>query len=74
MISLRPSRERGHANHGWLDGVQHSEFTPIFHKFWGIPPDQAMEQQINFMKNVSIVGGFLLLFAFGPGRYSLDQA
>jgi uncharacterized membrane protein YphA (DoxX/SURF4 family) len=33
-----------------------------------------MEQQINFMKNVSIVGGFLLLFAFGPGRYSLDQA
>lgn len=47
--------------------------TPIFHKFWGIPPEQAMEQQINFMKNVAIVGGFLLLFAHGPGRYSLDQ-
>ena len=48
--------------------------TPIFHKFWGIPPDQAMDQQIHFMKNVSILGGFLLLFAFGPGRYSLDGA
>jgi len=48
--------------------------TPIFHKFWGIPPDQAMDQQIHFMKNVSILGGFLLLSAFGPGRYSLDGA
>ena len=47
--------------------------TPVFHKFWGIPPDEAAIQQIHFMKNVSIVGGFLLLFAFGPGRYSLDQ-
>ena len=48
--------------------------TPIFHKFWGIPPAEAMQQQIHFMKNVSIVGGFLLLFAWGPGRYSLDSA
>jgi len=47
--------------------------TPAFHKFWGIPPDEAAMQQIHFMKNVSILGGFLLLFAFGPGRYSLDQ-
>ena len=47
--------------------------TPIFHKFWGIPPQEAAMQQIDFMKNVSILGGFLLLFAFGPGRYSLDQ-
>jgi putative oxidoreductase len=47
--------------------------TPVFHKFWGIPPEQAMEQQINFMKNVAILGGFLLLFAHGPGRYSLDE-
>jgi uncharacterized membrane protein YphA (DoxX/SURF4 family) len=33
-----------------------------------------MEQQINFMKNVSILGGSLLLFALGPGRYSVDKA
>ena len=47
--------------------------TPVFHKFWGISPQEAAMQQIHFMKNVSILGGFLLLFAFGPGRYSLDQ-
>jgi putative oxidoreductase len=48
--------------------------TPIFHGFWAAPPDRVMEQQINFMKNVSILGGMLLLFAFGPGRYSVDKA
>jgi len=47
--------------------------TPIFHGFWGVSPEQAMAQQINFMKNVSILGGMMLLFAFGPGRYSVDR-
>ena len=47
--------------------------TPIFHNFWAAPPDQAIIQQTNFMKNVSILGGFLILFAFGPGRYSIDN-
>ncbi len=47
--------------------------TPIFHNFWNVPADQAMAQQINFMKNSSILGGMLLLFAFGPGRYSVDR-
>ena len=47
--------------------------TPIFHNFWAAPPDQAISQQTNFMKNVSILGGFLILFAFGPGRYSIDK-
>jgi putative oxidoreductase len=48
--------------------------TPTFHNFWGAPPEQAMNQQINFLKNVSILGGIFLLFAFGPGRYSVDRA
>jgi len=48
--------------------------TPIFHGYWASPPDQMMEQQINFMKNVAILGGCLLLSAFGPGRYSIDKA
>lgn len=48
--------------------------TPIFHGYWAAPPDEVMNQQINFMKNVSILGGSLLLFAFGPGRYSVDKA
>jgi len=48
--------------------------TPIFHGYWAAPPDEMMNEQINFMKNVSILGGSLLLFAFGPGRYSVDKA
>jgi putative oxidoreductase len=48
--------------------------TPIFHNYWAAPPAQAMAQQVNFMKNLSILGGMLLLFGFGPGRYSLDKA
>jgi putative oxidoreductase len=48
--------------------------TPVFHGFWAAPPDHVMEQQINFMKNLSILGGMLLLFACGPGRYSVDKA
>ncbi len=47
--------------------------TPIFHNFWSADAAQAMDQQIHFMKNVSILGGFLLLYAFGPGRYSVDR-
>jgi putative oxidoreductase len=44
----------------------------IFHAYWGVPADQVMAQQINFWKNVSIAGGFLVLAAFGPGAISID--
>lgn len=47
--------------------------TLVFHPFWSAPADQAAMQQIQFMKNLSIMGGMLLLFAFGPGRYGLDM-
>ena len=47
--------------------------TLIFHAFWGIDPKEAGMQQINFLKNVSIAGGMLMVFAFGPGAYSLDR-
>ena len=43
----------------------------IFHPFWSAPAAQAAAQQIQFLKNVSIMGGMLLLVAFGPGRYSV---
>ena len=45
----------------------------------GMPPDRyTMEgaaryaNAINFYKNVAIIGGFLLLYVTGPGRYSVD--
>ena len=47
--------------------------TPIFHNFWAVPAAQAMAQQINFEKNLAIIGGMLVVVAFGPGRYSFDR-
>jgi len=47
--------------------------TPIFHNFWPVPADEVMSQQINFIKNVAIIGGMLMVMAFGPGRYSVDK-
>src|SRR6266496_2852991 len=46
--------------------------TPIFHNFWTMEGPARMANNINFMKNLTILGGFLLLYAFGPGKYSLD--
>jgi putative oxidoreductase len=44
----------------------------LFHNFWAVPADQQMMQQLMFMKNISVVGGLLLLFGFGPGTLSVD--
>ncbi len=44
----------------------------IFHNFWAC---EGMERQIQmamFLKNVSIMGGLLLLVYFGPGPLSID--
>ncbi len=41
--------------------------TLIFHNIFVDP-----KMQIQFMKNVSIFGGMLVLLAAGAGRYSLD--
>jgi putative oxidoreductase len=46
----------------------------IFHNFWAAEAAQKMNQQINFLKNLAITGGMLMVFAFGPGRYSVDKA
>jgi putative oxidoreductase len=44
----------------------------IFHNFWDADSAQKMAQQINFLKNLSIAGGMLVLAAFGPGTLSVD--
>jgi putative oxidoreductase len=47
--------------------------TPIMHKFWGVPdPMMAQVQMINFLKNLSMLGGALLITQFGAGPLSLD--
>src|SRR5919107_6268995 len=48
--------------------------TLIAHRFWEYQPGAARQmQQINFFKNVAIVGGFVFLAAHGGGRYCIEQ-
>lgn len=47
--------------------------TFFFHAFWAVPEAQKAMQEINFFKNVAIVGGLLFVMAFGPGRLSIDK-
>ncbi len=45
--------------------------TLLFHNYWATPGDQG--QYINFMKNVTIMGGMLMVWAFGPGRIAVGR-
>ena len=47
--------------------------TFFFHNFWAVPEAQKMMQQIQFMKNLALIGGLLMVVAFGPGRLSVDK-
>lgn len=44
----------------------------IAHNFWVMEGASRTANQVNFYKNLAIMGGLLLIFAHGPGRYSLD--
>jgi len=47
--------------------------TPLMHRFWGVAdPNMAQTQMINFLKNLSLLGGALLITQFGAGPLSLD--
>ena len=46
--------------------------TGISHRYWEFADAARRTQETQFFKNLSIIGGFLLLFAAGAGRFSLD--
>jgi putative oxidoreductase len=47
--------------------------TPMLHNFWAVTdPMMHQMQMIMFMKNVSMLGGALLITQFGAGPWSLD--
>ena len=45
----------------------------LFHNFWAVPPDQAQNQMIHFMKNLSMMGGLLFVVLHGSGSLSLEK-
>ena len=46
--------------------------TAIAHRYWEAPPAAVAAQYLNFCKNLAIMGGMLLLYMLGAGRFSLD--
>ena len=57
----------------WLIALFLILVTPAMHKFWTVAdPMMAQVQMIMFLKNVSMLGGALLLTQFGAGPWSLD--
>lgn len=57
----------------WLIVLFLIPVTLMMHKFWTVTdPMMAQLQMILFMKNVSMLGGALLISHFGTGPFSLD--
>lgn len=48
--------------------------TLLGHAFWSAPDDQKQMQQINFLKNLGLIGGLLVAAADTGGRESLPHA
>ena len=47
--------------------------TPMMHNFWTVSdPMMRQMQMIMFMKNLSMLGGALIISQFGTGPWSLD--
>jgi putative oxidoreductase len=45
----------------------------ISHRFWQVEGPAHETQYIQFMKNIAILGGFLCLFAAGPGAIAIGR-
>jgi len=46
--------------------------TVIAHRYWTYPAPQQANQYAHFLKNLALMGGALMLFWAGAGRYSVD--
>jgi putative oxidoreductase len=48
--------------------------TLVFHHFWTVAdPGARAIQMVDFMKNISILGGSLMILVHGAGAYSIDS-
>jgi putative oxidoreductase len=58
----------------WLIALFLILVTSAMHKFWTVAdPMMAQVQMVMFFKNVSMLGGALLISQFGAGPWSLDS-
>jgi putative oxidoreductase len=44
----------------------------IGHRYWTVTGAEQVDSMDAFYKNISIMGGFLLLYITGAGKYSID--
>ncbi len=47
--------------------------TFIVHDYWNYPPEEQRIQAILFTKNLAILGGLLIAWANGSGKYSVKR-
>jgi putative oxidoreductase len=45
----------------------------IGHRYWTMKGAERVDSMDGFYKNLSIMGGFLLLYTAGAGKYSIDE-
>ena len=45
----------------------------IGHRYWTMTGTDRVDGMDSFFKNLSIMGGFLLLYITGAGKYSIDR-
>jgi len=48
--------------------------TLVFHNFWAVPDAQQQMEMANFLKNLAIAGGLLIVFGRGAGAFSIDNS
>lgn len=47
--------------------------TFVVYSFWNDPEPEHRENAIQFMKNIAITGGLLMVFVNGAGKYSIKR-
>lgn len=47
--------------------------TFIIYSFWNDPPEVYRVNSIQFMKNLAIIGGLMMVYVNGAGRYSIKK-
>lgn len=46
--------------------------TFVMHDYWAVSAEQAADQMAHFLKNLGLIGGLLMVVAFGAGGFSID--